>query len=252
MRFSALTACLIALALPVAAETPSGRYSGLIDGKPATLILSGPAGALTGSYAEEGLSLTLSGTSGPQGVSLTLTEPTYNLTVATLTGTSEAGRIAGTLTLTEMFGGGQTAIAFTREGAAATAATASRPSTPSSAAGPASARLDSRLVGTWVNEDIINSGGGAGGFASFSTVMTMTLSPDGRVVQTSRSVGGGGEWSSDSGERTDFDGQWEARDGTLYVKGMGIADFTAAATYSFSGAYLVTNGAQGRLIWQRR
>jgi hypothetical protein len=112
--------------------------------------------------------------------------------------------------------------------------------------------LDDRLVGTWVNEKQINSGGGAGGFASFSTVMTMELGADGGIRQYTQSVGGGGDWSSNSGRTLDFEGQWRAEGGKLLVHGMGLPDFTPAAVYSFSGNYLVTNNDQGRLIWQRR
>jgi hypothetical protein len=112
--------------------------------------------------------------------------------------------------------------------------------------------LDPRLVGVWVNEKQINSGGGAGGFASFSTVMTMVLNGDGTVQQFTQSVGGGGEWSSDSGRTIDFEGTWRAANGTLLVHGMGLPDYTPAATYTFSGDYLVTQSDMGRLIWQRR
>jgi hypothetical protein len=110
---------------------------------------------------------------------------------------------------------------------------------------------DQRLVGTWVNEAHINSPGGAGGFASFSTVMTMELRPDGTIEQSSQSVGGGAEWSSDSGPVVDFRGSWRADGATLSVVGMGLADFTPAAAYSFSGAYLVTRNDRGQLIWRR-
>ena len=112
--------------------------------------------------------------------------------------------------------------------------------------------LDPRLVGTWVNEKQINSGGGAGGFASFSTVMTMVLNGDGTIQQFTQSVGGGGDWSSNSGRTMDFDGTWRAGNGTLLVHGMGLPDYTPAATYTFSGDYLVTQSDMGRLIWQRR
>ncbi len=111
---------------------------------------------------------------------------------------------------------------------------------------------DPRLVGVWVNEKQINSPGGAGGFASFSTVMTMEMHPDGNIVQYTQSVGGGGDWSSDSGRKLDFEGQWRADGATMYVFGMGLPDYTPAATYAFSGQYLVTNNDQGRLIWQKR
>jgi hypothetical protein len=124
------------------------------------------------------------------------------------------------------------------------------------AAGPALAQggsmLDERLVGIWVNEKQINSPGGAGGFASLSTVMTMELHADGGILQYSQSVGGGADWSSNSGRTLDFEGKWRADGATLSVFGMGLPDYTPAATYSFSGQYLVTQSDMGRLIWQRR
>lgn len=116
----------------------------------------------------------------------------------------------------------------------------------------AASQLDPRLVGVWVNEKQINSPGGAGGFASLSTVMTMEIHPDGAIVQYTQSVGGGSEWSSNSGRKLDFEGKWRASNNTLFVLGMGLTDYTAAGTYSFSGAYLVTNNNLGRLIWQKR
>jgi hypothetical protein len=115
---------------------------------------------------------------------------------------------------------------------------------------PAAAQRDARLVGIWVNENIINSGGG--NFASYTTVMTMELHPDGRVVQYTESIGGGGEWSYDGGRTIDFDGQWRADGQTLSVYAAPLPDFTPAAAYSFSGDYLVTQSDMGRLIWQRR
>lgn len=112
------------------------------------------------------------------------------------------------------------------------------------------AARDERLVGIWVNENIISSGGG--NFASYMTVMTMELYPDGRVVQYTESVGGGGDWSFDGGRSLDFDGQWRADGQTLYVYAAPLPDFTPAATYTFSGEHLVTVSDMGRLIWQRR
>lgn len=109
---------------------------------------------------------------------------------------------------------------------------------------------DARMVGIWVNENNINSGGGD--FASYSTVMTMELYPDGRVLQYTESVGGGGDWSYDGGRTLDFDGQWRADGQTLYVYAAPLPDFTPVATYSFSSEYLVTQSDMGRLIWQRR
>lgn len=111
---------------------------------------------------------------------------------------------------------------------------------------------DARLVGVWIHENQINSPGGAGGFAAMSTVMTMELSADGVMRQWTQSVGGGADWSSNSGRRLDFDGQWRSDGQTLLVMGIGLVDFTPAATYEFAGAYLVTHNDMGRLIWQRK
>ncbi len=114
----------------------------------------------------------------------------------------------------------------------------------------AATQRDGRLVGIWVNEDIINSGGS--NFASYTTVMTMEIYGDGRIVQYTESIGGGGDWSYDGGRTLDFEGQWRGDGQTLSVFGMGLPDYTPAATYSFSGNYLVTQSDMGRLIWQKR
>ena len=87
---------------------------------------------------------------------------------------------------------------------------------------------------------------------AIATVMTMELSADGTIRQFTQSVGGGADWSSDSGRTMDFDGRWAADGQTLSVLGRGLVDFTPAAAYEFSGTYLVTHSDMGRLIWQRR
>ena len=115
---------------------------------------------------------------------------------------------------------------------------------------PVAAERDARIVGIWVNENMINSGGG--NFASYTTVMTMELQPDGRVVQYTESIGGFGDWSYDGGRTIDFEGEWRADGRTLSVYAAPLPGFTPAATYSFSGDYLVTQSDMGRLIWQRR
>lgn len=241
------TLAILSALLPLAsAQVPSGTYTGVIDGKPARLVVSGPANALTGTYSEDGLDLRISGTGGPNGLRLNFVEPSLGVTLGELQATGTNDSFSGTFTASDLIGGQTVGARFSREGAQQTRSAAT------SAPAPTSSSLDPRLIGTWVNESMINSGGGAGGFASFTTIMTMTLSDTGRVVQTSRSVGGGGDWSSDSGEQVDFEGQWEARNGQLLVRGMGLAEFTPAASYSFSGDVLVTNGQEGRVLWQRR
>ncbi len=115
---------------------------------------------------------------------------------------------------------------------------------------PANTQRDGRLVGVWVNENIINSGGS--NFASYTTVMTMEIYPDGQIVQYTESIGGGGDWSYDGGRTLDFQGEWRADGQTLSVNAEGLPGFTPAATYSFSGGYMVTQSHLGRLIWQKR
>lgn len=114
---------------------------------------------------------------------------------------------------------------------------------------PATFSIDPALMGVWVNENMINSGGGD--FASYTTVMTMEFDTDGRVRQYTESVGGGGDWSYDGGRTLDFEGEWRTDGGVLYVIGMGLTTWTPAGTYQFSGEYLVTHSDRGRLIWQR-
>lgn len=120
---------------------------------------------------------------------------------------------------------------------------------PAAAAG--TGPLDPRLLGRWVHQSMINSGGGAGGFASFSTERSIEFGADGRVQQWVRSVGGGGNWSSSAGPRLEFAGRWEVRGNEIWVQPEGHADTMRAGTYQLSGAYLVTVGRDGRTIWQR-
>lgn len=244
---------LACLALSAQAEPPSGTYSGKLNGTDTTLTLETRGTSVTGTYSEPSLTLSVRGTINGEAFDLELYEPKLNIAFADFEGISSKGRLVGQLSLSPSTGmaGEPVMVLYARtSGAIATTAAPAKPT--ASKTTTSSADLDRRLIGTWVNEDNINSGGGAGGFASFSTVMTMELRADGSIRQTTRSVGGGGDWSSDSGERVDFTGQWQARDGKLYVKGMGLTEFTEASRYSFSGDYLVTNNDMGRLIWQRR
>ena len=128
--------------------------------------------------------------------------------------------------------------------------TAPREAAASAAAG-APGTLDPAIVGRWRNESQTNSPGGAGGFASFSTLRTMELSADGRVRQWVRSAGGGGNWSHQGGETLEFSGRWQVRGAELWVQPDGRPQFQRAATYRRVGERLVTEGGQGRQIWER-
>lgn len=69
--------------------------------------------------------------------------------------------------------------------------------------------MDPTLVGTWIHEKIINSGGAS--FASFNTLMTLQLNADGSVTQWARSVGGG----NDSPGEVQYSGHWRSQGGML-------------------------------------
>ena len=117
-------------------------------------------------------------------------------------------------------------------------------------AGPVGGALDPRLIGAWVNEKMISSGGAS--FASFTTVRTMRFEGSGRVTQWVQSVGGGQSWSyNGGGRRLEFAGRWFARDGVILVQPDGRSDYVEAGRYRFSSPYLVTESREGRLIWQR-
>ena len=119
------------------------------------------------------------------------------------------------------------------------------------ASAPANATLDPRLLGRWVHQSMINSGGGAGGFASFTTERTIEFGADGLVQQWVRSVGGGGSWSSQAGRRLEFAGRWQVRGNEIWVRPEGQPQPLRAGSSRLSGAYLVTEGRDGRTIWQR-
>jgi hypothetical protein len=110
---------------------------------------------------------------------------------------------------------------------------------------------DPRLVGRWVHQSSIQSGGGAGGFASFVTERSIAFTADGQVQQWVRSVGGGANWSSQGAGRLEFAGRWQTRGAEIWVQPDGLAQYLRAGSYRFVGDRLVTDGRDGRTIWQR-
>ena len=115
----------------------------------------------------------------------------------------------------------------------------------------ATASLDPRLLGRWVHQSMINSPGGAGGFSSFTTERTIEFGADGQMQQWVRSVGGGGSWSTQANRRLEFAGRWEVRGSEIWVQPQGMAEVMRAGNYRLSGPNLVTEGRDGRIVWQR-
>lgn len=221
-----------------------GIWHGVVDGQQTVLTLRADGASVSGIYAEGALQLELHGSITGNRLQARIREPASGMEIAVfdarLTGDTLAGSIDAEHPLT---GERKSAHASFRHQNAAQHGTEVATDVPGA--------LDRELIGTWVNEKMINSGGA--NFASFTTVMTMTLDADGRVQQWSRSVGGGGDWSYDSGAgELQYAGRWSAQGGVLYVQLDGSAGFQPASRYRFSDAYLVTENDRGRLIWQRR
>lgn len=242
--FTRVCFMLLGLSAPawVAAQGVSGQYRALVQGQESRLMLEEKDGQVSGTYVEEALTFDVEGTFQGRRIDASLTERQSGLRIAQLRGQWEGDAIDMTIDAHNPLTGArqQAQARFQREGASGSA---SRPFAGTGA-------LDPALIGTWVHEKIINSGGG--NFASFNTVLTMVLSPDGNVAQYSRSVGGGGDWSYDSDARPMHQGQWYAESGILYMRLDGATEFQAAARYRFSDAYLVTEDVNGRMIWTRR
>lgn len=116
---------------------------------------------------------------------------------------------------------------------------------------PEGAALDPRLAGRWHQQSSVNSDGGAGGFASFTTLRTLVFSPDGHLQQWMRSVGGGESWSHRSGDELEFAARWTAQGGAIWLLPEGQAAYVRAGSYQIEGNVLVFGEGEARQVWRR-
>lgn len=232
-------------ALPAALD---GDYHAVVDGVATVLTLRTDGDEVSGDYREGDLRFDVRGRFDGQRLDARLLDAALGLPLARITGgfggTHLDLSIAASHPLT---GASQTRQArFTRAGSAGETPS---PSSPATAAGGGD--LDPTIVGTWVHETQINSGGRD--FAGFATVRTLELGADGQVRQWVQSAGGGSDWSYGSGgPELEVQGQWYADGGIVYVRLQGQAQFAAATRYRLVGAYLVTENVDGRINWRRR
>lgn len=247
-RRTAAVTLMSLLAAPLAAHATASRgtYHATVDGVPSTLALELQGSQVSGTLTEGAMRLAVRGTLNAGVLRAELLEPTLGLAVASMDGRVAAGSAQVRIRAAELLGGAERQVQFTQAGVAATAPAAAAPAGPGPAAGGA---IDPRLVGRWVNESIINSGGA--NFASFNTVRTMELDASGQIAQHVLSAGGGGNWSFDGGRRLQFAGRWYARDGVLYLQPQQGGAFEAATRYRFAGEFLVTEDTSGRKNWRR-
>lgn len=247
-------ACLLAcLAAPAVAQQPTAAASSPqrlvlqadIDGVRSTMVLDVQGEQVSGHVTEQALTLAVRGTLQGQRLQAQLKEPVTGLTLIHLDGTLAGDGLQALLT--PVNGGPAKSARFVQPGVAAAQAPATTAKADVAAGG---STLDPRLVGRWVHQSMINSGGGAGGFASFTTERTLEFGANGQVQQSVRSAGGGGNWSSSGRREVEFSGRWQVRGAELWVARPG-GDFEPASRYRFSGEYLVTESNGGKRIWAR-
>jgi hypothetical protein len=238
VRLGALLGLCAAWSGRASAQARTVIYEGSLRGIATRLTLRIDGTRVEGSLEEQGVSLPVRGTLSGQRVQGGVFEPASGARLIVLV----ADLRGDEATMTLQADGAPQSLAMRRVGAPAPAGTGG-----DGGAG----RIEPSLVGRWRHESQINSPGGAGGFASFSTVRTLEFGADGRVRQSVRSVGGGGTWSSDGGERLEFSGRWQTRGAEIWVQADGHSGFERAALWRLVDGRLVTEDGQGRRIWQR-
>lgn len=237
-----LTLVLCLLPSFLLADNLDGHYLTTLDGQPAEMHLRSQGQQVTGEYVEGGrLHLQISGTFDGQLLRAQISDAQSGQLIANMNATYANGMLNAHIAARNPTTGAtlERKALFHRQNLNAAAAA------PSS-----SATRDPALIGTWVHEKIINSGGA--NFASMTTQMILQLSDDGSVSQWTRSVAGGADWNYDSPGELQYSGRWQSNNGLLEVQMQGRSDYQPAAYYRFSDQYLVTESNTGKLIWQRR
>lgn len=246
MSRALLTFVLCLLPSVLLADTLDGHYLTTLDGQPAEMYLRSQGQQVTGEYVEGGrLRLQISGNFDGQLLSAQISEAQSGQLIANMNATYAHGVLNTHIAARNPTTGAtlERKALFHRQKLSAAASTPS--SSPSS-----STTRDPALIGTWVHEKLINSGGA--NYAAMTTQMILQLNDDGSVAQWTRSVAGGADWNYDSPGELQYSGRWRTSNGLLEVQMQGRSDYQPAAYYRFSDQYLVTESNTGKLIWQRR
>lgn len=212
----------------------NGSFQAEVDGVVCRFQTKTTGKTLRGSYTEGQLQLEVTGTFAGQQASGDLKETPAGSVVATFKAVLTDDN---TLRLTFFMLGQERSHVFLRAG---------RPEQrPATVAGQ-SAR-DAQLTGSWSHQVITGDNS-----AGFQTVLYFELRADGAYAQYSKSVGGGGDWSYDSGRPAlQQQGRWYSQDNIIYLQVAGQANYVAAATYRFYDGKLVTEDVNGRKIWDK-
>ena len=219
-----------------------GRYLATLDGLPAEMILRSEGDQVEGEYVENAsLRLTINGRFDGQLLQAQISDPRSGLLIANMNANYANAMLNVHIAARSPHNGAvlQREALFQRQ--AEDRASAPQPTNP---------ERDPALIGTWVHEEIINSGGAS--FAAMTTLLTLQLAADGSVVQWIGAVAGGNDWNFTNPGELQYSGHWQSQNGLLLVQLQGRPDYQPAAHYRFSEQYLITESNTGKMIWHKR
>lgn len=218
-----------------------GRYLAILDGLPTEMILRSEGDKVAGEYVEnDSLRLTISGSFDGQLLHAQISDPRSGLLVANMNANYANAMLNVHIAARSPRNGAvlEREALFQRQ-------TDDAPSAPL----PVNQEHDPALVGTWVHEQIINSGGAS--FAAMTTRLTLQLAADGSVAQWIGAVAGSSDWNFANPGELQYSGHWQSNNGLLLVQLQGHPDYQPAAHYRFSEQHLVTESNTGKMIWQK-
>ena len=227
---------------PMTSQQPSafdGTYTGALNGVATTLTIQQQGATLQGHADASGYRYTLSGSvDGPTGRGR-LDDPNTGGGVDV-----ELSMQGDQLTLTIFDVYGQRIPAYFQRGAAAQSGPAP------DAADEANVERDPRLVGLWSHQEVMSGGG-----ISVATQLLLRIDANGRYVSgDARTLGGGANWSGDTGRSGDVStGTWRTQGGVVYVKDGGVGQWVPYARYTLQGSSLMfTFGDGSTQLWRRQ
>ena len=248
----AFSLCLVLPGFLWAQQDPyAGTFTGSLQGDPITLELA-PAGAnrLTGQMRDSQQAFTVTAETSDGAIRGSAAESTYGITL------DFTGRLSGNaLTLTFTVQGMDMEgfdVAFTRAGS-----TSQQASTPTGVIVKDGRTRDPALVGTWVNEQIYNSGYGDN-FMGSTTITRITLARDGRVYEgaSSTTMGGSNYTGQSTGQGAgEVPGvRWYTKDREIWfsVTQDGVTQQARMGRYAVDGANMLVTADNGEKMLFRK
>jgi len=244
------------------AQNPfAGRYTGTLQGDAIVLYLepNGP-GKLKGSMQDSQQSYAIDATSQGKTISGTATLAAYNL-VLDFQGTLSGNALPLSMEVRGL-GSGAFRVDLVKDGAAGTAASQGKSGKSDTAGATSSKAKDNRqrdpeVVGTWVKEEIYNSGYGDG-FMGSTISSSMTFAADGRLLDGgSNATMSGSDYhgESASGASGEVPGlRWFTRNQEIWliVTQDGKTQEEKLGRYAFGGGAMRITSDNGQKLLLRR